>query len=74
MNKEKNMKSIKAILIMIVWTALSLAGLYYLGALDNYRNPLWIIPIGIALLGIHMINMYLYFALAGKAPYEWQKK
>ena len=34
------MESIKAIGLMVLWTVLSLYALYYLGALENFRNPL----------------------------------
>ena len=34
------MESIKAISLMVLWTVLSLYALYYLGAFENFRNPL----------------------------------
>ena len=67
------MESIKAISLMVLWTVLSLYALYYLGAFENFRNPFLIVPISISLLGIHMINMFIYFKVGGNNPYEWKK-
>ena len=67
------MESIKAISLMVLWTVLSLYVLYYLGAFENFRNPFLIVPISFSLLGIHMINMFIYFKVGGNKPYEWKK-
>jgi len=67
------MESIKAISLMVLWTVLSLYTLYYLGAFENFRNPFLIVPISLSLLGIHMINMFIYFKVGGNKPYEWKK-
>ena len=67
------MESIKAISLMALWTVLSLYALYYLGVFENFRNPFLIVPISLSLLGIHMINMFIYFKVGGNKPYEWKK-
>ena len=67
------MESIKAIVLMALWTVLSLYTLYYLGAFENFRNLYLIVPISLSLLGIHMINMFIYFKVGGNKPYEWKK-
>ena len=67
------MESIKAISLMALWTVLSLYVLYHLGAFENFRNPFLIVPISLSLLGIHMINMFIYFKVGGNKPYEWKK-
>ncbi len=67
------MESFKAIAVMVLWTVLSLCALYYLGAFENFRNPFLIVPISLSLLGIHMINMFIYFKVGGNKPYEWKK-
>ena len=67
------MESIKAISLMALWTVLSLYALYYLCAFENFRNPFLIVPISLSLLGIHMINMFIYFKVGGNKPYEWKK-
>ena len=67
------MESIKAIVLMALWTVLSLYALHYLGAFENFRNPYLIVPISFSLLGIHMFNMFIYFKVGGNRPYEWKK-
>ena len=67
------MKSIKAILIMSIWTIFALIILYLFGAHINYRQIQWSIGIALALLIIHMVNMVIYFNITGKEPYKWFK-
>lgn len=68
------MHSLKAIIIMFLWSAAALTTLYYLGAFEHFRSPIWIIPIASALLGVHVVNMVIYFKIAGDAPYQWRKR
>jgi len=65
------MASFKAIIIMVIWTGIVAYGLYSIGALENFRNPLWAIGIGTGLLITHLVNMAIYFKVAGEKPYEW---
>lgn len=69
------MGSMKAIPIMIAWTAVVALFLFLIGAHEpeHYRNPIWAIGIGIALLVTHLVNMALYFKIAGERPFEWFK-
>ena len=67
------MASFRAIIVMVIWTAIAGYGLFALGAHEHFRNPIWAISIGIALLVIHLINMALYFKIAGERPFEWFK-
>lgn len=67
------MASFKAIVVMLIWTAITFYGLYAIGAHENFRNPLWALGTGVALLVIHMVNMALYFKIAGERPYAWFK-
>tara|TARA_B100001564_G_scaffold137263_1_gene115232 strand:- start:2848 stop:3057 length:210 start_codon:yes stop_codon:yes gene_type:complete len=67
------MESIKAIVLMALWTVLSLYTLYYLGAFENFRNLYLIVPISLSLLGIHMFNMFIYFKVGENKPYEWKR-
>ena len=67
------MASFKAIIVMIIWTAIAGFGLYSIGAHENYRDIMWAVGTGIALLVIHMINMALYFKIAGEKPFVWFK-
>jgi hypothetical protein len=67
------MASIKAIAFMVVWTAIAGYGLFTIGAHEHFRNPLWAIGTGLALLVIHLVNMALYFKIAGEEPFLWFK-
>ena len=67
------MASFKAIVVMVIWTAIAGYGLYSIGAHEHFRNPLWAVGTGVALLVIHMINMALYFKIAGEKPFQWFK-
>ncbi|NQZ54262.1 MAG: hypothetical protein HRT93_08430 [Piscirickettsiaceae bacterium] len=65
------MASFKAIVVMAIWTGIVGYGLYDIGALENFRQPLWAVGIGTALLVTHLVNMSIYFKVAGEKPYEW---
>ena len=67
------MKSIKAILIMSIWTIFALIILYLFDAHINYRQIQWSIGIALTLLIVHMVNMVIYFNITGKEPYKWFK-
>lgn len=65
------MASFKALVVMAIWTGIVGYGLFNIGALENYREPLWAIGIGTGLLITHMVNMAIYFKVAGEKPFEW---
>ena len=65
------MKTLKAILGMSIWTLSIMYILYLFEAHLYYQNIFIAGLIGIVLLIMHMINMVLYFRIAGKAPYKW---
>ncbi len=67
----KKMNTLKAILIMSLWTAILFTGLYLLDAHKNYQNIVWALAIGITLLITHIINMVIYFKITGDRPYRW---
>lgn len=65
------MNTLKAILLMAIWTSILGATLYFFDAHEHYRNILWAIVIGLTLLVTHMVNMFIYFKVAGDKPYKW---
>lgn len=68
------MASFKAIIVMLIWTAITFYGLYTVGAHElAVHNLVWALGTGVALLVIHMVNMALYFKIAGERPFEWFK-
>ena len=67
------MKTFQGILGMAIWTAVVAAVLYLCNAHDNYDQFGWAILIGFVLLLTHVVNMVIYFKVAGKQPYKWFK-
>ena len=65
------MNTLKAILLMSVWTSILASTLYFFDAHEHYRNVLWATAIGLTLLVAHMVNMFIYFKVAGDKPYKW---
>jgi len=65
------MASFRAIIMMMIWTGIVAYGLYSVNVLENFRDPLWAIGIGVSLLITHIVNMAIYFKVAGEKPYEW---
>jgi hypothetical protein len=68
------MKTLKAILIMSIWTLIVGFILYTVEAHLHFREIIWAVAIGVILLITHMVNMALYFKIAGKEPYLWFKQ
>lgn len=68
------MKTLKAILIMSIWTSIVGFILYTIEAHLHFREIIWAVAIGVILLITHMVNMALYFKIAGKEPYLWFKQ
>lgn len=68
------MKNLKAFLIMFVWTTVVGLILYKLDAHVYYRNIVWAFGISFVLLLAHMVNMVIYFKVAGNTPYQWFKQ
>ena len=58
------MASFKAIIVMVIWTAIAGFGLFAIGAHEHFRNPIWATGIATSLLGIHMVNMASHFKVA----------
>lgn len=65
------MASFKAIVVMAIWTGIVGYGLFNIGAFENFRQPLWAVGIGTVLLLTHLVNMSIYFRVAGEKPFEW---
>ena len=67
------MKNLKAFTIIGLITVSVGAILFALDAHLNYRNILWALAISVTLLITHVINMAVYFKVAGEEPYKWFK-
>ena len=64
------MKTLQGILGMAIWTAVVAVVLYFCKAHDNFDQFGWAILIGFVLLVTHVVNMAIYFKVAGK---RWQE-
>lgn len=67
------MKNLKAFSIMGIWTALIGFLLFSVQAHLHFREIAWALGLSIILLITHMINMLIYFKVAGNTPYKWFK-
>ena len=67
------MKKIKAFLYMGSWTLIIAIILYSQGAHIHFRELNWAIGTSLILLITHMVNMAIYFKVAGNEPYKWFK-
>ena len=67
------MKNLKAFTIIGLITVSVGAALFALDEHLNYRNILWAVAISVTLLITHVINMAVYFKVAGEEPYKWFK-
>ncbi len=65
------MKSVKAFVCMGLWTLLIVIILYSQGAHIHFREFSWAIGTSLILLFTHMVNMAIYFKVAGDEPYKW---
>ncbi|MEM7762639.1 MAG: hypothetical protein AAF290_01040 [Pseudomonadota bacterium] len=67
------MNSLKAFALMAAWTTFIAVVLYSLGAHLHYRDVFWALGIAAVVLAAHMVNMLIYFKVAGNTPYKWFK-
>ena len=67
------MKNIKAFLYMGSWTLIIAIILYSQGAHIHFCELNWAIGTSLILLITHMVNMAIYFKVAGNEPYKWFK-
>ncbi|NKC15539.1 MAG: hypothetical protein GKR94_26085 [Gammaproteobacteria bacterium] len=67
------MASIKALAIMVAWSAIAAWAMSAIGFADNYREIIWAIGGAIALLVILMVNVWIYFVVAKDEPWKWFK-
>lgn len=61
----------KALIAMGIWTLTIGYILYSLDAHLHYREIKWAFILSIVLLSTHMINLVIYFRVAGNDPYRW---
>jgi len=67
------MKNFKAFTTMSLWTLTIGIILYRIEAHLHFREILWALSLSLILLVTHMVNMIIYFKIAGNDPYKWFK-
>lgn len=67
------MKTFSALLAIAVFTSLVGAVLVMLGVEQHHTNPIWAIGTSIVFLITLLIDVWMFFAIAGEEAYEWEK-
>jgi hypothetical protein len=67
------MTTLKAVLLMAMWTAAAGWGLVHVGVGAHFRDPLWAVGTAVAFLVVWMVDFAIFFKVAGNRPWEWFK-
>ncbi|MGI9303422.1 MAG: hypothetical protein ACR2RB_12055 [Gammaproteobacteria bacterium] len=68
------MASLKALVIMVIWSAVAAWLMNMIGFAEHFRELIWAIGGGIALLIILLVNVWIYFVVAKDEPWKWFKQ
>jgi len=66
------MKTQLALLTIAIFTGAVGFVLYIAGVGDHHFEPLWALGTSIAFLAVLIIDVWLFFAIAGEEAYEWK--
>ena len=66
------MKTPLALLAIAVFTGVVGAILYFIGVGDHHLNPLWALGTSIIFLIVLLIDVWMFFAIAGEEAYKWK--
>jgi len=67
------MKTFLALLSIAAFTAVVGAVLVMLGVEQHHTNPVWAIGTAIVFLVTLLIDVWMFFAIAGEEAYQWEK-
>lgn len=67
------MPNLKAAGIMAIWTVIAFIFMQSVGVAEHFRDPLWAIGTAIFLLITLMVNVWIYFKVAGDYGWKWFK-
>ncbi len=67
------MKTFSALVAIAVFTSLVGAVLVMIGVEQHHTNPIWAIGTAIVFLITLLIDVWMFFAIAGEEAYEWEK-
>ncbi len=66
------MKTQLALLAIALFTAVVGYVLYTLGVGDHHFEPLWALSTSIIFLIVLLIDVWMFFAIAGEEAYRWK--
>lgn len=67
------MKTFSALLSIAAFTAVVGAVLVMLGVEQHHTNPVWAVGTAIVFLITLLIDVWMFFAIAGEEAYQWEK-
>jgi hypothetical protein len=67
------MKTFSALVAIAVFTSLVGYALVLLGVEAHHQEPLWAIGTSIVFLVTLLIDVWMFFAIAGEEAYQWEK-
>lgn len=67
------MKTFSALLAIAAFTAFVGSMLVMLGIEQHHANPVWALGTSIVFLITLLIDVWMFFAIAGEEAFEWEK-
>lgn len=67
------MKTFTALVSIALFTSLVGAALVMLGVEQHHTNPIWAVGTAIVFLVTLLIDVWMFFAIAGEEAYQWEK-
>ena len=67
------MKTFSALIAIAAFTSLVGVVLVMLGVEQHHTNPIWAIGTAIVFLITLLIDVWMFFAIAGEEAYQWEK-
>jgi len=67
------MKTFSALVAIAIFTSLVGFVLVTLGVEQHHTNPVWAIGTSIVFLVTLLIDVWMFFAIAGEEAYQWEK-
>ena len=67
------MATLKALIVMTLWTVAVVGGMYVFRFGDHHSDPLWAIGGAVLLLVVLIVNVWIFFVIAKEEPWKWFK-
>ena len=67
------MRSLIAVVVMVVWSALIALVMYWIGFSQHMHDPLWSVGAAVALLIGLIGNVWIFFLIVKEEPWAWFK-